>query len=251
MITSYQNYKSNRIRLGYNNQNGRCACHEIWKEFPLYLYGITTGVAGNQEFYYIDPQDVENDIRYVTALYSNALMTQIATPGYYAQIIPEQVSGSQYWWVYWNGISISQVTQADEGDLHSVYQQVTLSNAGYDTDCNIQLRPVYFPSGQTFATSTAMYLDPFGCNFFSGLLYIFNPIGSGSATHTRLWIGSSWHPFDGFTPWQINTGQGLGQNPLAQGAISVNYAIEAIDSVCNPTAMEVWQSCSITSLGFQ
>ena len=137
MITSYQNYKSNRIRLGYNNQNGRCACHEIWKEFPLYLYGITTGVAGNQEFYYIDPQDVENDIRYVTALYSNALMTQIATPGYYAQIIPEQVSGSQYWWVYWNGISISQVTQADEGDLHSVYQQVTLSNAGYDTDCNI------------------------------------------------------------------------------------------------------------------
>lgn len=253
MITSYQNYKSDRIFLGYSSQSGPCACKDIWYIVP----GNSENTEG--QYYYIDSQPVENDIRYVTSLYSNAQMTQPAPVGYYAQLIPVTVSGSQYWWVYWNGTSISQVTQADEGNLHGLFKYISGITT---TTCSIGHRGVYFPSGQTFATTTSIYTDPFGCNIAdSG--YWFSPIGSGplsGATAGRTlkrYMYPAGNMYTGtLSPWQINTGQWVYGNVEGTdttyfvpegGAISVNYGVDPIDSVCTPNAMDVWQSCAFGS----
>ena len=246
MITSYQTYRSERIWLGHSTVTGPCACREIWRQINLQLnYENFQPTSGNTQYYYIDSQEnVGNDIRYVTILYSNAQLTQLAPAGYYAQIIPEQVSGSQYWWVFWNGTSISQLTQVVEGDLHSIYHRTGIDD--YTTTCNIQHHPVYFPSGQTFATATTMHEDPFGCGLLSDLNgYCFNTIGSGSTTLVRYWYGN--FLAINFSGWQISTGYDY-SNP-GVGGISVNYSTSAVDSVCTPNndfPQLVWQSCPDT-----
>lgn len=254
MITSYQRYQSKRIWLGYSSQSGPCACNDIW-----YIQaGSNSNISG--QHYYIDSQDVSNDIRFVTSLYSNEQMNQLAPAGYYAQVIPEQVSGSQYWWVYWNGTSISQLTQADEGNLHGLFRYISGSTSA---TCSISHHGVYFPSGQTFATATSIYADPFGCSLAPYGRW-FNPIGSGplsgalaGRTLTRYMYSNGAMYGSPLPSFHINTGQwvygvlgGFDTTYFAasNGAMSVNYGVDPVDSVCNPIIMDVWQTCSSGSI---
>ena len=234
MITSFTNLKKHVVLLGYDLNSFQCACNEIYDD-PQ---------DGTQ--FYITSTDDTTDIRYFVGIYTDVFSNSPAPAGYYAQEISEPVSGSQFHHLYWDGDSILEVFQANEGYRAGILK---VSGSFSATTCNVAMQEVFFPSGETFYNATGMYLDPFGCaNAPQG--YYVNPIRNitvngvqNQASKTRYWYSAGYFYANALTNW---VGQLLG-GPNT-GYIELGYGSSAMLSVCFPTSTYAWQYCTTSTI---
>ena len=242
MLTSFDNLPEvNSLIMGYHLTGYECALSQRWSSSPLL------------QTLYVTSYHQDNDIRYITGIFDNISSSGIpynpSPAGYYAaKLTSSQANGnygggqiasgsSQYHYVWWTGsqiYSLSNLTgpgitvQATQHPAHGLLRTSSSSTSNCTAGTGVVYVKIYYPVGDTFATTTAIFWDPFECKY-ADPGYHSDPV----TKERRYWYSTNY----------FYTGS-LSNTSYIWNQMQLDHSSSGVGAVCNNNEVDVYQLCN-------